>query len=774
MSVATPSRIRSKTSDFTQFFRGQPSRHSSQHDPVESPALLAIPDAPESTTPKKSKLPFLGRTRKKSTHSAKSAVVPSTGRGYESEAAELPSSKTDRRLSHPVPSPEPTIRHPPLPTANVIPHISVSSPSLGSKFVAHFSNSKLRKTAPSPRRTSEAVSNDGNNTDTLSPPMDTRTTSFDSTTTTTTTSTIPQPSPRGTLIKISTHDELEEYRNLFTLPLSKKPVAPKRLTTTPASEYRDRYHKTESNVTLTPTPPSNPRADHLIPVVHDSPLPSSSRADNKERDARRLAEGTRPSKIAKKRAPGPRLAEDSTPEDSADESVLRLSPADLAPVIDITPPLPSAKPSSPIPRIRKRAPPAIKETRASTPPSIPLPAPPTNNSPTSATFPRSSPKLAAAPPPSALALRRPRANTVGSVPLTPLSAATITAGPSSPKRSPKLSGEKSHAVKQSSSLEISDLDMVTAKQLKEALVQRNQQYNELTTHFLEVTKDHAAEKAALEKRIAALDAEVARKDKEIQGFTWMLRGTQAPSDTEVDYTRIPGPRMQRSPSAASSKMSSRRIQQPDDSGAESFSGAESVRGSGASVSSMSSRLKKGLRPLTLAESSYSIYQSSILSKPTSSRGPAVDSGHSDNRTSVYSLSSLSSTTSSNSSSLLPPSPSVPISSLSAIPEVSAVTPSKIMLPRISTSPRRDSLSTSSEWETDIDKKPQDVVPSSRRISASSFSSSSSSAATSAYSANLKRGRPPSIAQVLQKSPTMGEVLGKLRPLAVAAPAAAYS
>ncbi|KAG6832342.1 hypothetical protein H0H87_001983 [Tephrocybe sp. NHM501043] len=772
MSIPPPSRIRSKTSDFTQFFRGPPSRHSSQHDPVASPAAnLAVPDAPESSTPKKSKLPFLGRTRKKSTQSAKSGTGPPTARGYESEVTELPSSRKDRRLSQPVPSPEPTIRHPPLPATSGIPQINVTSPSLSSKFVAHFSNSKLRK----PARASGVAPDDGNTTDTLSPPTDARTTSFDSTITTTATI----PPPRGAVIAItSSHNKIEEYKSLFTLPHSRKPIAPRRQATTPASEYRDRYHKTESSITLTPPSPSSPRAEHSISPPHDNRPLSSSRHETKERDTRRLADGGKPLKTAtKKRAQqGPKLAEDSTPEDSVDESV---RPVDLAPAIDVTPPPPSAKPSSPPPRLRKRASSAIKEARASTPPSIPLPAPPTDDgSPSSPTFPRSSPKLPTAPPPSALSLRRPRANTIGSVPLTPQANATVTAQPLSPTRgSPKLSGEKSYAFKQSPELETSDLDALSIKQLKEALMQRNQQYTELATHLLEVTKNHVAEKAAFEKKIAALDAEVARKDKEIQGFTWMLnnRNEQLSTDNEIDYTRIPGPRIQRSPSAASSKMSSRRIHQTDDSGAESPSGAESVRGSGASVSSasMSSRLKKGLRPLTLGESSYSIYQSSIMSKSSSNRGPAVDNGHSEPRSSLYSLSSTPSATSSN-SSLLPPSPTILMSSLSAIPEVSAVPPSRVPLPRILTSPTPHSLSASSDWDTDGEKKHHDVVRASRRISSSSLSSSSSSAATSAYSANLKRGRPPSIAQVMQKSPMMDDVLGKLRPFAAAAPAAAYT
>jgi hypothetical protein len=55
----------------------------------------------------------------------------------------------------------------------------------------------------------------------------------------------------------------------------------------------------------------------------------------------------------------------------------------------------------------------------------------------------------------------------------------------------------------------------------------------------------------------------------------------------------------------------------------------------------------------------------------------------------------------------------------------------------------------------------------RRLSSSS-SASSTSAASSAYATNLKRGRPPSIAQVLGVSPSMEDVLEKLRPFATPA------
>ncbi|GLB39913.1 hypothetical protein LshimejAT787_0704230 [Lyophyllum shimeji] len=755
MSGLSPSRVHTKTSQLADFFRGHPSRHV-HHEPVESPKvsqdLLDVPQAEESSTLARkmtTRIPFLGRTRKKSTHSVKSGGLPSTSRGYDSEVAETTTTKSDRRLSHPVATPEPASRHPPLPTA--VPQINVPSTSFGSKFVAHFSNVKSRKAAPSPRN-SEAGPSEGSTIDTLSPPVTTRPNSIDSASTNGSANRPSTPRAGPTITVSSSPDSMEEYKDLFTLPRHKKSGAPRRVSTTPASEYRDNYQKSESTVTLTASPPSSPRTEHTASSL-ESRAAGTSKSDAKERESRRLPDGSRSSKIAKKRHSGVRRPEDSIPDDSTEESVRHVRPVDAPPVIDVTPPPPPSKPSSPTARSRLRPSSSAKD-RPTNPPSIPLPAPPITKPPAppfASASQASSLRQVASPSRPATTLMRPRANTID-IPPSPASAATFVPRPSSPKRTGRPSTENPAAVKQGSKKENTDLETMTAKQLKQALLTRNQQYDELMVRFREATKNHAAEKRELERKIVALEAEAARKDKEIQGFTWMLnnRGATPPEDA-VSYTHIPGPRTHRSPSAASRSSHKAPVQYTDDSGAESHatSGAESLLGS---ESSMSGRAKRGLRPLTLGESNYSIFRSP---KPSSRRGPAVDSVVSDQSitTSVYSLSSCTSATSS-ASSLLPPSPSVPISSLSAIPEAGTVTAVKAS--RMSTSGTRDSLS-ASEWETD-DKR----THSSRRISTSSFSSSSS-AATSAYSANLRRGRPPSIAQVLQKSPTMEEVLDRLRP-----------
>ncbi|KAG5652409.1 hypothetical protein H0H81_005103 [Sphagnurus paluster] len=749
MSVPSPSRVRTKTSELADFFRGH-TRHT-HHEPSESSqppspqTLLDIPSAHEPSTPRKiTRIPFLGRTRKKSTHSVKSGAATSAGRGYDSEVVgEASDTKTDRRLSQPGSHPELVSRRPTLPTSASQP--SVPPTSLGSKFVAHFNHVKSRKAPPSPR-TSQAGPTEGSMSDTLSPPVSPRAASFDSGSTSTSAQHQSSDSRPGPTITVSlSPDNIDDYKDLFTLPRHKKPgiATPRRQSSTPASEYRDNYHKTESAVTLTPV---SPRTEPPTSTT------SSLRSDGKERDVRRLADNTRSSKISRRRTPSMIRSAESTPDDSTEESVRHLRTTDSSSVIDITPSPPPSKVVSP--RLRMRS--VSTKERASSPPTIPLPPPPRSTPPlppgyTVISVPaNASPKPVTSPPSTNVrTLTRPRANTIGSIPpshMSPNSPTTPLARPASPKRFVvKLSSENLAAVTQCANKEKPDINAMTLDELKEALLTRNRQYDELAARFLQVAQVHEAEKRALQKKVAILEVESMRKDKEIQGYTWMLnnRGTSAPS-APPDYTKIPGPRtVQRSPSAASS----RRFQYTDDSGAESHqSGAESVRGS--ESSHISARMKRGLRPLTLglSESTYSIYRSSMSSKSGSGRGPAVDSGLSDQsqRASVYSVSSMTSATSST-SSLLPPSPGIPISSLSAIPESGA---------QIYVSPNRDSLS-ASEWETDDKRTP------SKRIS----TSSSSSAAMSAYSANLKRGRPPSIAQVLQKSPPMDDVLDKLRPFA---------
>lgn len=97
--VSPARRLRTKTSDITDFFRVG---HHSATRPVQndlstsSSMTLEVPSADESTglTKKRTtRIPFLGRTRKKSNQSAASSPYASMGARDSTDVGELPSSR---------------------------------------------------------------------------------------------------------------------------------------------------------------------------------------------------------------------------------------------------------------------------------------------------------------------------------------------------------------------------------------------------------------------------------------------------------------------------------------------------------------------------------------------------------------------------------------------------------------------------------------------------------------------------------------------------------
>ncbi|KAF9463279.1 hypothetical protein BDZ94DRAFT_1259560 [Collybia nuda] len=768
MSGVSPSRrLRSKTSDITEFFRsstshGHQSRQTANDGQLQIPVPLPpLPDtlqANEASAGLKkmsTRIPFLGRSRKKSTHSASGAPLPSSsGRGYDStEIAESTTSKKDRRLSQPVSSspPEETSRAPPLPT--ILPPINVSSPSLGSKFAAHFTPSKSRK--PSPRRAHVAPS-EGNASDTLSPPTSPRGASFDSASSGG--SANRSPTPRATLqptITVSlSPDNIEDYKDLFTLPRKKIP-AQKRHPSTPASEYRDTFHDGDSNITLSPTPPTSPRMQFPNPPSDTLP-PGPHRPESAHRDSQssvderpnQLSQGlkARPT-ISRRQNNSPKsdnLLEESTNSQSTHTS-------ELGPVIDISPPSPVVLKSSPsFHRSRLRTP----TSGPSQPPTIPLPEPPkTSPAPTIPSLQPSQSNRSPGPSSGPILTQRRRAHTIGTVP-SPSQASSPILNPSSSgiQKRAKVHSDNSTPVKHHSNKESINIRTATIEELRDALEVRNREYEELVRYLEKITSTHIVEKRSLEKRIFALEKDMSKKDNELRGFAWLVNnpphGAANPlNQNQVAYRQSPVP----------APKGFRMLHTAEDSGAESHqtSGAESIsesfRGSAASgtESPSSMRVRRMMRSTVLADTGFILGR---VPSTKSTRGLGIDSAPDlphrsslSQRSSVYSLSSSST---SSASSLLPPSPSgTTMSSLSAIPE--SPTYSSYPPPR---PPRISGSLSAGEAENQ-----RHTSRASRRISTPPPVSPSSSQATSAYSANLKRGRPPSIAQVLEKSPLVQEV-----------------
>ncbi|RXW15384.1 hypothetical protein EST38_g10471 [Candolleomyces aberdarensis] len=363
------------------------------------------------------------------------------------------------------------------------------------------------------------------------------------------------------------------------------------------------------------------------------------------------------------------------------------------------------------------------------PPSMPLPsAPPTppgsssgSRSASPATVPRSTKS-------------RSRAGTVGSV-------SSVTGSPLSQSTVPsdlQTDTKRGSVEKLNPETPTLDLGSATAEQLRELLIARNRQCEQLT-----------AEKTSLEKKVSQLEKEMSKKDHQIKGLMWLVANNKSPPATDFPPDlALPSPPLKtppepEQPQKTATRMYMRRHHLSDDSGAESHptSGAESIRTSETSGNESSSfRRGKGRRPFMLGDSSYNFYRAAVGKRLPPQKSLAPDSALPDVPNGRSSLSSVSlPSPSSSTSSLLPPSPSLTVSSLSAIPEA----PSSL---RISTN-------------ADTTDFP---VRSSKRISTSSMGSSST-AASSAYATNLKRSRPPSIAQVLENSPRMDDVLEKLRP-----------
>jgi hypothetical protein len=231
-----------------------------------------------------------------------------------------------------------------------------------------------------------------------------------------------------------------------------------------------------------------------------------------------------------------------------------------------------------------------------------------------------------------------------------------------------------------------------------------------------ISEKHAAEKVALQKRIETLERDARKANREIKGLRYLvMNGTGGETGSSPDLLGTDVPR---------------------------------------SVLAGKSVLMD--RPSSLGVP--------VNTKPT--MGPSLDFTPSDilgslhgfeHRLSVSSLaSSADSSTSSLSSSDLTPAMVLPV-----IPEASP--PSSV--PDLE-NPHDPVTAAVLGIEKQKEKEERRASRVLHRISSSSTTASVTPpavAATTAYPTNLKRGRPPSIAQVLDDSQNMEDVLEKLRP-----------
>ena len=211
-----------------------------------------------------------------------------------------------------------------------------------------------------------------------------------------------------------------------------------------------------------------------------------------------------------------------------------------------------------------------------------------------------------------------------------------------------------------------DIESASAPQLRVALKIQNRLYDDL----VKVTEANAAKMMSMEKKILSLDQqvekkekEISRKDKELKGLRWIINNGDSsqpqPLPAGVINHALLSPTSTPSESdhkvVAGSSLPSRLYYQSDH--------AESISIRSAASGSKSVSLRKPSAP---AEVTYNLFYRNASTRRPSKMRPGLgaekaipEMPHTNNQLSV---------SPSPTSTLLPPSPSVRMSSLSAIPE----------------------------------------------------------------------------------------------------------
>ncbi|KAG7095670.1 hypothetical protein E1B28_006387 [Marasmius oreades] len=304
------------------------------------------------------------------------------------------------------------------------------------------------------------------------------------------------------------------------------------------------------------------------------------------------------------------------------------------------------------------------------------------------------------------------------------------------------------------------IDTASADELRLGLRQRNMQLDNLANYIKNVTEIHAQEKLQLEKRIADLERDIMRRDKEIKGLGWLMRNGNEQASNTTRPLATPDLDKERSDDSSTHSMRlatpSSSIRLPlyrrlnaDDSGAESYatSGAESIdKGSatsGADSWEVSPKPRRAMRKLKLVET---FNNTTPLSRPLALRqaeGKTIEALQRSSMSSVYSTSSSGSSPFSS-----PTSVAFACAGLTSIPETPSRprTTSGISLPKDKKVERERKLSNVSNSSSNTTSAPSKSKPTSSRLTPSE-----------AYARNLVKDRPPSIAQILnsgnQNTPT---------------------
>ncbi|KAH7915924.1 hypothetical protein BJ138DRAFT_1140762 [Hygrophoropsis aurantiaca] len=564
--LPTPSRSRTKTSDLSEIFRGSSTsrQNAKTISPTSgSPQATSTHDRPISTPkPRRSMLPFLGRKK-----AAEQVAPPALPSRSSSNASGIPGSSTLPRSFRNAktavivsPPDEPSAHDPNLPST--LPPLNVSSPSLGSKFAAHFS--PLRSPSKSQKvRHSAALKPamlHSQSTSSLSPPTITsRGTSFESQSSAHSRSSTPRPSHQQTSV-VTYYPDAEDYTDLFTLP-----NPPSKASKT-ASNLRplklQASFKSPQSLELSPnspTPPTSPRMQFPVPPSTIGRPPRSSTERPNARRSRDTTGGdsasTRRSSGSIKPPPKGHRPPSVNQELEIGSTVTIVRPSmderdRLRAVSEGDSPRTAAFKQSMVPMLPKsssmRRPasfqPGIPSKAPTAPPSAPLPSPP-SDPPTS---PPSQPLPSTPPGPSdtfiqSIAFRpalrtsnitsRPRASTLSGMPPTPSSQSAPIFAPTSSGPAP-ASLQNPHHIR-CGKFDGDFISRASPSELRDALSVAKMKYDRLKDHLCDVTKKHDEEKAEMIKTIEALQRDARKKAREIEGLRWLVIHNGAVGDIDA-------------------------------------------------------------------------------------------------------------------------------------------------------------------------------------------------------------------------------------------------
>ncbi|KIK80716.1 hypothetical protein PAXRUDRAFT_157918 [Paxillus rubicundulus Ve08.2h10] len=557
LGIPSAQRARTKTSDLSEIFR---SAHGSRHS--SKPGVVTLTSASEPaeksksavTKPRRSMLPFLGRKKPTEQPAASAARKSSNG----------PSPVNTIRRSfgngHTVLMITPASSAPPLPST--LPPLNVSSPSLGSKFAAHFTplrspsrNTKSRHSMP---QKAVITTPPMPCPVTLSPPVpDVRAASIKSQRSSMQSrSTTPRPlrGPRSSAVEDS---DDEDFSDLFTLPHQlQRPYQFAKSASTPALNINVGYSgKKSAETCASSTPPASPCLQFPIPpstvgrpslvLTERGPI-RSSRESNRKEIASLSSQGSRsPSKIASAKAPrsspvvvdsvSDRLAFTHRPSEDqrrrnrtasysgSDTDASRAYESSSGPpsfkhTISLSKPSNMKSPASYQPNTKKAT--------SGPPPSLPLPSPPLSPpgarglAHSSATTTPQINSIASRPSTRLPGVSRPRATTLS------ITSNLIAPANSLPKpnlSAPHISGKASTTI----------MADATADELRDALVLQRKKYSQLQEYVVTVTKRYEDDRMASTRTIEKLERDIRRKTREIEGLRWLVIHNGAVGDIDA-------------------------------------------------------------------------------------------------------------------------------------------------------------------------------------------------------------------------------------------------